>query len=122
MPTVLPNPSAGIEALSLRDGRHLLVYNHTTSGPGSRARLNVALSADGETWGAVVELEHQPGEYSYPAAIQTRDGLVHVTYTWRRQRIQHAVLDPQRFDPVPMPDGVWPASRERADEPSPGRR
>ncbi|HVS13524.1 MAG TPA: sialidase family protein [Thermoanaerobaculia bacterium] len=111
VPTVLPNPSAGVEGLTLRDTRHLLVYNHTTSGPGSRARLNVALSEDGESWAAAVELENQPGEYSYPAAIQTRDGLVHVTYTWRRQRIQHAILDPARFDLAPMPDGEWPASR-----------
>ena len=25
--------------------------------------------------------------------IQTRDGLVHVTYTWRRERIKHVVID-----------------------------
>jgi predicted neuraminidase len=115
-PTVLPNPSAGIEGLTLRDGRHLLVYNHSTGGPGSRTRLNIAVSADGEHWAAVTELENQPGEYSYPAAIQTRDGLVHVTYTWRRQRIQHLVLDPGRFDPLPMEGGEWPVGRA-ADDP-----
>jgi predicted neuraminidase len=116
--TELPNPSAGIDGVTLRDGRLLLVYNHTTRGPGSRSRLNVALSEDGEAWSAVVELENESapgsggGEYSYPAAIQTRDGLVHVTYTWRRQRIQHAILDPARFEPVAIEGGVWPASKQ----------
>jgi predicted neuraminidase len=90
--TALPNPSAGIEAVSLDDGRFLLVYNPTTAGPGSRSRLAVALSDDGREWRQALLLEDQPGEYSYPAAIQASDGQVHVTYTWRRQRIQHLVL------------------------------
>jgi predicted neuraminidase len=29
--------------------------------------------------------------------IETRDGLLHVTYTWRRQRIRHAVIDPKQL-------------------------
>ena len=39
-------------------------------------------------------LEREPGEYSYPAVIQAADGLVHITYTWKRERIRHAVIDP----------------------------
>ena len=30
--TTLPNPSAGTDAVTLRDGRHLIVYNHTPKG------------------------------------------------------------------------------------------
>jgi predicted neuraminidase len=89
--TELPNPSAGTDAITLNDGRHVLVYNHTAKG---RTPLNVAVSRDGRTWHTAHTLESEPGEYSYPAVIQTRDGLVHITYTWRRLRIKHVVLDP----------------------------
>ena len=87
----LPNPSAGTDAVTLRDGRHLLVYNHTTKG---RTPLNIALTRDGRTWETVHVLENEAGEYSYPAIIQASDGLVHITYTWRRQRVKHVVIDP----------------------------
>ncbi len=89
--TALPNPSSGIDALRLADGRFLLVFNPTTTG---RNRLEIAVSTDGMDWRRAVVLEDSPGEYSYPAAIQARDGRVHVTYTWRRERIKHVVLDP----------------------------
>jgi predicted neuraminidase len=92
--TTLPNPNSGIDAVSLRDGRALLVYNHTPKG---RSPLNVAVSADGRTWKAGPVLESEPGEYSYPAVIQASDGLVHVTYTWKRQRIKHVVIDPAKL-------------------------
>ena len=93
--------------MTLRDGRHVVVYNHTASG---RSPLNVAVSREGSTWDAALVLEHESGEYSYPAVIQTADGLVHVTYTWRRQRVKHVVIDPAKLTTVPMPDGAWPAS------------
>jgi predicted neuraminidase len=92
--TSLPNPNAGIDAVTLRDGRHLVVYNHTTQG---RSPLDVALSRDGKAWDAPIAIETEPGEYSYPAVIQTSDGLVHITYTWKRQRIKHVVIDPARI-------------------------
>src|SRR5436190_14366855 len=103
--TSLRNPNSGIDALTLRDGRHLIVYNHTTSG---RSPLNVSVSRDGKTWDAALVLESALGEYSYPAVIQSSDGHVHVTYTWKRQRIRHVVIDPTWLNPVPMPDGNWP--------------
>ena len=106
--TALPNPDAGIDAVTLRDGRHLVVYNHTTKG---RTPLNVAISRDGKTWEAALVLEREPGEYSYPAVIQSADGLVHVTYTWKRERIKHVAFDPATLKPVPMPDGTWPEVR-----------
>ena len=105
----LPNPNAGTDAVTLRDGRHLIVYNHTEKG---RTPLNVALSRDGKTWEAAAVLESEPGEYSYPAVVQASDGRVHVTYTWRRLRVKHAVIDPAQLRPTPMPDGKWPTEQK----------
>ena len=70
----------------------------------------VAVSEDGRLWHAALVLESEPGEFSYPAVIQASDGKVHITYTWKRQRIMHVVLDPARFSLRPMPAGEWPAS------------
>lgn len=92
--TSLPNPSSGTDAVTLQDGRHLLIYNPVEKG---RTPLSIAVSSDGETWKDAIVLEDQPGEYSYPAIIQTRDGRVHVTYTWKRERIRHAVIDPSKL-------------------------
>ena len=104
--TDLPNPNAGIDAVALGDGRSLIVYNHTVVG---RSPLNVAVSSDGRQWQAALVLENEPaGEYSYPAVIQTRDGLVHVTYTWKRQRIKHVVIDPAKLHLTPIVNGEWP--------------
>lgn len=103
--TTLPNPNAGIDAVTLRDGRHLIVYNHTTQG---RSPLNVAVSRDGRKWEPALVLESEPGEHSYPAVIQSPDGIVHVTYTWKRQRIKHVAIDPQKLTSIEMLDGRWP--------------
>ncbi len=94
--TTLANPSAGIDALRLADGRFLLIYNPTSK---SRDKLEIAVSRDGKEWQRGVVLEDAPGEYSYPALIQTRDGLVHATYTWKRERIKHVVVDPAAIRP-----------------------
>jgi len=97
----LPNPNAGVDAVVLADGRALLVYNPTRHGKAwwdGRGQLAVALSRDGERWERVLTLEDQPGtEFSYPAVITGRDGLVHVLYTWKRKRIRHVVIDPSRL-------------------------
>jgi len=97
----LPNPNSGIDAVVLADDRSLIVYNPTLHGAqwwDGRGQLSVAISADGEHWRKVLDLENTPGaEFSYPAVIQTHDGLVHVVYTWKRQRIKHVVLDPRKL-------------------------
>ena len=99
--TDVPNPSSGIDAVTLTDGRQLLVYNPTET---NRVPLSVAISSDGEHWQRLFDLEPMTnpetanrGEYSYPAVIQTSDGLVHVTYTWNRVKIKHVVIDPEKI-------------------------
>ncbi len=89
--TGLPNPNSGIDAVTLLDGRHLLVYNPTEK---DRTPLAVAISPDGRQWKDVLTLEDSPGEFSYPAVIQGSDGLVHITYTYLRKTIKHAVVNP----------------------------
>ncbi len=112
----LPNNNSGTDAVTLKDGRQLLVYNHVKpnvslpNGKGARTPLNVAISADGKKWLAVAVLEDSPiNQYSYPSVIQTKDGLVHIVYTWRRERIKHVVIDPSKID---MKDEIvneqWP--------------
>jgi predicted neuraminidase len=81
--------------VTLADGRFALVYNHTPKG---RTPLNVAVSEDGQQWRNSLTLESEPGEYSYPAVIQSRDGLLHITYTWKRTRVRHVVVDPAKLD------------------------
>lgn len=104
-PIDLPNPNSGIDGVTMKDGRHALVYNHTRKG---RSPLNLALSADGQTWQAAVVLESEPGEYSYPAIIQTADGKLHISYTWKRQKVRHVVVDPGQLKLAAIVDGEWP--------------
>jgi alpha-L-rhamnosidase len=89
--TGLINNNSGIDAITLQDGRHLLVYNNCKA-PG-RSPLNVAISKDGEKWEPILELENEIGaEFSYPYVIQTADQKIHITYTWKRKKIKHVVL------------------------------
>lgn len=90
------NPNSGTDAVTLHDGRQLLVYNPSESGEQwwlGRNVLRVAVSDDGVTWTDIYTLEnHEEGEYSYPAVVQDSKGLVHITYTWQRKRIKHVIL------------------------------
>ncbi|WP_200975659.1 exo-alpha-sialidase [Echinicola sp. 20G] len=115
----LPNNNSGTDAVTLVDGRHLLVYNHVLP-PGDKAKgprtpLNVSISNDGINWEASLVLEDSEiSQYSYPAIIQSSDGMVHIVYTWRRERIKHVKIDPDRLTSLPIKDGVWPKLPEEA--------
>ena len=94
-PTDLPNPNSAVDVVKLRDGRVVLVYNHALHG---RDSIHIAISGDdGDTWSPPLLLEGGQGDFSYPAVIQSRDGLVHITYTWRGTRIRHVVVDPRKL-------------------------
>jgi predicted neuraminidase len=94
--TSLPNPNSGTDAVTLKDGTQLIVYNPDIPGPEwfhGRAKLRVAESKDGITWKDVITLENGTNEeFSYPAIIQSSDGLVHISYTYDRKNIKHVVL------------------------------
>jgi alpha-L-rhamnosidase len=119
----LPNPDSGTDAVTLRDGRQLLVYNHnirTGSSNKGRSPLNIAISDDGIHWSAALVLENNPiapSGFAYPAVIQTSDSLVHITYTWERKRIKHVVIDPAKLKLQPIVNGQWPNSSLNATIP-----
>lgn len=98
----LPSNNSGFDAVELKDGRFLLVYNHAETPDGrwggKRTPLNVAVSSDGKEWKPALILEDGPGEYSYPSVIQAEDGKIHVICTWNRVRIKHVVLDPAALE------------------------
>ena len=92
----LPNPNSGIDAVKMQNGIIALVYNHTYKG---RTPLNIAFSIDnGKNWGKPFVLEDGPSEYSYPAIIQSNDGMLHITYTWNRVKIKYVVIDPKTLN------------------------
>ena len=117
--TALPNNNSGLDAVTLIDGRQILIYNHSTRnqkdmGHKGRGIINIAVSKDGKNWEAALILDYinEPEkQYSYPAIIQTSDGLVHAVYTWHRQRIKHVVIDPDKLVTYPIKNGTWPADK-----------
>ncbi|MGV3767404.1 MAG: sialidase family protein [Chitinophagaceae bacterium] len=111
--TTLPNNNSGTDAVTLKDGRHLLVYNHVlppgNEAKGPRTPLNISVSKDGENWDAALVLEDSPiSQYSYPSIFQGSDGMVHVVYTWRRERIKYVKIDPAKLKTQRIVNGVWP--------------
>ena len=102
--TPLPNPNSGIDAVSMKDGRQLLVYNPTGENWGARVPLSIAVSTDGIKWKNMFDLEPVTNpdtvddeEYSYPGVIQTSDGMIHVVYTYNRKTVKHVVIDPGKI-------------------------
>lgn len=100
----IPNNQSGTDAVTLKDGRHVLIYNNfqtimgTPKGP--RTPLSLAMSTDdGRTWHHVLTLEDSPvSRYSYPAIIQGSNGHLYCVYTWRRQRIAFKEIDPDKLE------------------------
>lgn len=95
--TSLLNPNAGTDAVTLESGLQLIVYNPASPGKewwNGRGKLHVAVSSDGKDWRDVFVLENGTNEeFSYPAVIQTADGRVHITYTYKRRNIKYVVLN-----------------------------
>ncbi|WP_274649509.1 sialidase family protein [Paenibacillus humicola] len=89
----LPNNNSGIDLAAAGDGRLYLVMNPVRGDWAARTPLVLQQSEDGgRTWREVLVLEDEPGEYSYPAIIAD-GGTLHLTYTWRRERIVYWRID-----------------------------
>mmetsp|Transcript_16241 Transcript_16241/g.47674 ORF Transcript_16241/g.47674 Transcript_16241/m.47674 type:complete len:390 (-) Transcript_16241:129-1298(-) len=90
--TTLPNNDAAIEAWTMRSGCIVMVLNPQTN---SRDPLSIILSKDGgRTWPYQRVLEYEDGtqEFSYPSVREDRtlDGVIHVSYTYKRETIKYS--------------------------------
>ena len=94
--TKILNPNSGIDAICKKNGVIYLVYNPMESGKewvNGRNQLDIDISFDGQEWFDIYHLENEKsGEFSYPAIIQTSDGLIHITYTYNRKNIKHIIF------------------------------
>ena len=93
--TDLPNPGAGIEVIRLRNGNWVMAYNDTER---DRNSLALSLSGDeGQTWKWTRHLEKaSTGQFHYPSIIESRDGMLHISYSYftpEGQAIKHAVVN-----------------------------
>jgi predicted neuraminidase len=111
VPTKLPNNNASIQATRLKNGHLVMVFNNAQATlergkaqTAARRILSVALSTDdGKTWPWIRDLETQQSqplllpledpEYSYPAVIQSKDGMIQTAYTFRRETIKYMTFD-----------------------------
>jgi predicted neuraminidase len=86
-----PNPGSAAQILRLADGNLILVFNDSETG---RRPLSIAISADeGKTWPNKKIVATGDSSYSYPSAVQSPDGLIHIVYSLARDRIQHITLN-----------------------------
>ena len=86
----MENNNSGIDGVTLFNGYHLLVVNPLKKG---RNKLVLLGSNDGLNWEELLVLENeQSGEFSYPAIIQAKDGTVHLSYTFNREKIKYIHL------------------------------
>lgn len=95
--TNLLNPNSATDAIQLKNGLFMIVYNPAIAGNDwweGRTKLHVATSRDGLFWDDVLTLEDgvKGDEYSYPTIIQDQSGQIHITYTWNRKGIKHIRL------------------------------
>ncbi|WP_162130584.1 exo-alpha-sialidase [Schlesneria paludicola] len=101
-PSSLRNPDSGISMTQLANGHAVVVFNDTEL---NRTPLSIARSIDeGHTWETPLHLESNPGEYSYPCVIQTSDGKIHITYTYRRYSIKHVELNEDWLTHIERPN------------------
>lgn len=98
VPTPLVHRDSQVSGVELSDKSLLVFYNGSAW---DRRDLSVARSTDGGMhWTWPYHIEHDTTgndivrrEYSYPYVYRTRDGNIHLLYTWQRTRIRHLTFN-----------------------------
>ncbi len=97
--TDIPNPGTSVEAIVLLNGDWALVYNNLENG---RHSLAISISDDeGKTWKwtrILDEKEPGKGSFSYPSMIQSKNGFIHVSYSFHLEKektIKHTAFPPE---------------------------
>ena len=97
--TEILNPGTSLEVIRLRNGDWIMVYNDLEKG---RYSLLAAVSDDeGATWKWKRHLDGDPSQnvprqYHYPSVMQSKDGTIHVTYSYftpEGKSIKHVQMD-----------------------------
>ncbi len=95
--TEIPNPSSSLEVVVLRNGHWVMVYNDTENNRNSWA-VSVSKN-EGKSWEwtrHIGQSVNKSESFSYPSLIQSKDGLLHLTYSYRNlsgKTIMYAVFD-----------------------------
>jgi predicted neuraminidase len=97
-PTPLVHRDSQVSGMLLGDKSLLVFYNGSAW---DRRDLSVARTIDGgRHWSWPYHIEHDTTgndvvrrEYSYPYVYRTRDGDIHLLYTWQRTRIRHVTFN-----------------------------
>lgn len=88
-----PNPNAAVDFIKLQNGHLLLVFNNSKT---DRSPLTVAISTDnGKTFPHRRNIAEGPGSFSYPTAIQTSDGMIHITFTSDERTVIRRAVFPE---------------------------
>lgn len=91
-PINMPSNNSGIDCVITENNTLILICNPVPSEWGKRSPLSVFTSEDnGETFEKQLDLEHEEGEFSYPAVI-TDGHRLHITYTWNRKKIVYCEI------------------------------
>ncbi|CAN7550652.1 sialidase family protein [Paenibacillus sp. LjRoot56] len=111
----LPNNNSSMQFTKLQNGHLALIYNNSSMERDQfrwvqrkgefrkkplRTPLTLAISEDeGKTWPyyrniQMADLEYKDSEigYSYPSIISTRDGKIHIAFSYLRKGIKHVCL------------------------------
>jgi predicted neuraminidase len=90
--TGLPNPNSALSAIRLSGNRILMAFNDSKN---NRENLSLAVSsAERPDWKHLYTLEHEKdGEFSYPYMINGNSGMIHMVYTFNRDRIKHIAFN-----------------------------